>query len=390
MTIKIFEMFAGFGGASFALKKEGIPFECIGYSEIDKNAIQIYNLNHPNIKNYGDCSKINPEELPDFDLLTGGFPCQPFSVNTNIKSRGSSHKDFNLFQDIIRILKVKKPTYFLLENVKGIKGEKSKEVFETLQKEIRGIGYGLKIIDVNSKDYGTPQNRERVLFIGKYNVEDDKILELPKKEDLKISVLNLLEKDVIRREPRIKKLKLNKKINLKKFGSISRLDAILKNPTNKRNSNVAFEILDAPSNAVSRQSDRIYYPTYSPCLTATGSDYLFYVNREVLVLTPRECFRLMGFFKDEIKMGNLKDTQLHKLAGNGWDINTISKFLKKLIQQKEIRKNVQIDLDITSEILNITKLIELKEEYKKILIKYLIESKIKDKQNQKVSKGGDT
>jgi len=78
--IKVFEMFSGYGGASFALKKARINFECIGHSEIDKYAVECFNNNFTNIKNYGDCKKINPNELPNFDLLTGGFPCQSFQL----------------------------------------------------------------------------------------------------------------------------------------------------------------------------------------------------------------------------------------------------------------------------------------------------------------------
>lgn len=329
--IKIFEMFAGYGGASFALKKADIPFDCVGYSEINKSAIEIYDLNHPGITNYGDCKEINPNELPDFDLLTGGFPCQPFSVNTRHNKRGEVHKDSNLFMDIIKILKVKKPRYIFLENVKGILGEKNKPIYERIIYELKELGYDLKIEIVNSKDYGTPQNRERVLFIG--TLCKNTFL-TPQKEELQLSVKDLLEKDVKRRDPRIKYMKLNKKINLDKYGDITRLDAILKNRVNKRNSNVLYEILDAPSDCVSRQSDRIYSKIFSPCLTATGSDYLFEIDNKLIVLTPRECFRLMGFFNDEIKLGNLKDSQLHKLAGNGWDINLMSKFMKKLFVEK--------------------------------------------------------
>ena len=166
--------------------------------------------------------------------------------------------------------------------------------------------------------------------------------EEPKKKELGLTVKDLLDENAIRRTPRIKKLKLSKEENIKNFGNISRLDAVLKNPVNKRDSNVAFEILDAPSNVVSRQSDRIYYPTYSPCLTATGSDYLYYVDEKVIVLTPKECFRLMGFFNDEIILGDLKDNQLHKLAGNGWDINLMSKFLGSLLKI-DFKKKLEIN-----------------------------------------------
>jgi len=366
--LRIFEMFAGYGGASFALKRAGIEFETMGYSEINKDAIEIYNLNHPGIKNFGDCTKINPKELPDFDLLTGGFPCQPFSVNTRQGVRGETHKSSNLFLDIIRILEEKQPTYVFLENVKGLLGEKSKNIFEKILEELKRTGYDIKVELVNSKDYGTPQNRERVLLIGKLGGFSEGEFIVPEKSKLTKSVFGLLEQHVERREPKIKKMKLAKKINLELHGNISRFDAILNSPVSKKNSNIAFEILDAPSNVVSRQCDRIFHPTYSPCLTATGTDYLFYVNNKVIVLTPRECFRIMGFFNDEINLGNIKYTALHKLAGNGWDINIMSKFLSKLINTGGIKVEEETIQNEIKEIINSS----IKDNYKLILIREVI------------------
>jgi DNA (cytosine-5)-methyltransferase 1 len=105
--LKVLETFAGYGGASFGLKKSGVPFEVIGYSENDKHACEIFDLNHPGIKNFGDITKINVSDLPDFDLFTGGFPCQPFS------SAGLGYGELDirgtLFYDVIRICKAKKP-----------------------------------------------------------------------------------------------------------------------------------------------------------------------------------------------------------------------------------------------------------------------------------------
>ncbi len=131
--LKLFEMFAGYGGASFALDKAAIDFECVGYSEIDKYAIQCYEQNHYDVaieageilpqeylqmehKNYGDCTKIDPEELPDFDLLTGGFPCPTFSLAG--KGKGEEDPRGKLFHEIVRIAEAKQPKYMLLEMLK--------------------------------------------------------------------------------------------------------------------------------------------------------------------------------------------------------------------------------------------------------------------------------
>jgi DNA (cytosine-5)-methyltransferase 1 len=149
--IKLFEMFAGYGGASFALKKAGIPFKCVGYSEIDKYAVQCYEQNHCIVAgwkriyhpdNYGDATKIDPSSIPDFDLLTGGFPCQAFSVAG--KGLGELDTRGTLFNEIIRIAEVKKPKYMLLENVKGLTNKKHKATFDKILSELDRIGYHVK------------------------------------------------------------------------------------------------------------------------------------------------------------------------------------------------------------------------------------------------------
>ena len=104
-TVRVFEAFAGYGGASFALKRLGYPHQIVGYSENDPHAITIYEANHPNIPNFGDISTIDEKQLPDFDLFTGGFPCQPFST----VGLGLGELDLRgtLFNEIIRIVKHK-------------------------------------------------------------------------------------------------------------------------------------------------------------------------------------------------------------------------------------------------------------------------------------------
>ena len=192
--IKLFDAFTGYGGASWGLKKAGIPFEIIGYSEINPYAIKIFELNHKGIKNYGDITKINPKDLPDFDFFTGGFPCQTFS--TVGKGHGELDTRGTLFNDIIRICEIKQPTFILLENVKGLVMNKHKQTFLKIISELKRIGYNVIYELLNTKDYGIPQNRERIwIFATKKEIPKDWTF-APKKEELKLFFKDLLDKDV--------------------------------------------------------------------------------------------------------------------------------------------------------------------------------------------------
>jgi len=136
---------------------------CIGYSEIDKYAIQVYNkqFNH---KNYGDITKINEKELPDFDLLVAGFPCPSYSIAG--KRLGLQDPRGELIFDIIRIIKEKQPKMFLLENVKGIISHDKGMTMEIICEALCECGYAIDFEVLNSKNFGVPQNRERCFFVG--------------------------------------------------------------------------------------------------------------------------------------------------------------------------------------------------------------------------------
>lgn len=136
---------------------------CIGYSEIDKYAIQIYEK-HFNHKNYGSATTINPTTLPDFDLICGGFPCQAFSIAG--KRGGFDDTRGTLFFDIARIARVKRPRLLFLENVKGLLSHDGGRTFDTIIRTIDELGYDLQWQVLNSKNFGVPQNRERVFIIG--------------------------------------------------------------------------------------------------------------------------------------------------------------------------------------------------------------------------------
>jgi DNA (cytosine-5)-methyltransferase 1 len=138
---------------------------CIGYSEIDKYAVQIYQKHFPEHKNYGDITAIIAEELPDFDLLVGGFPCPSFSIAG--KRKGLDDFRGQLVFDVIRILRSKKPRMFLLENVKGLLSHDKGRTMEIICEELCESGYAIDFEVLNSKDFGVPQNRERVFVVGK-------------------------------------------------------------------------------------------------------------------------------------------------------------------------------------------------------------------------------
>jgi len=136
---------------------------CIGYSEIDKYAIQVYKK-HFNHKNYGDITKINEKELPDFDLLVGGVPCQSWSIAGN--RGGFEDERGNMWFQFSRILRAKQPKYFIAENVKGLLSHDGGKSMERICEELCDCGYAIDFEVLNAKNFGVPQNRERVFIVG--------------------------------------------------------------------------------------------------------------------------------------------------------------------------------------------------------------------------------
>ena len=165
MAIRFLDMFAGIGGFRSGLERIG-GFECIGHCEIDKYANQAYNaIYEPKGElYYEDARTINPEELPDIDLICGGFPCQAFSIAG--KRRGFDDARGTLFFEIARIAAVKRPPFLLLENVPGLLSHDSGRTFATILLALSELGYDVAWQVLNSKDFGVPQSRKRVYIIG--------------------------------------------------------------------------------------------------------------------------------------------------------------------------------------------------------------------------------
>ena len=165
MSIKYFDMFAGIGGFRSGLEAIG-GFECVGYCEIDKYAKQAYEAMYDTGGElyFDDARKIVLEQLPDFDLLVGGFPCQSFSIAGARK--GFDDTRGTLFFEIARIVAVKKPKYIYMENVPGLLNHDSGKTFETIIHTLDELGYDVCWQILNSKNFGVPQSRNRVYIIG--------------------------------------------------------------------------------------------------------------------------------------------------------------------------------------------------------------------------------
>lgn len=136
---------------------------CIGYSEIDRYAIEVYEK-HFKEKNYGDCSKIDWSKVPAFDFFVGGFPCQAFSIAG--KRGGFEDTRGTLFFEIVRALRAKRPSHILLENVKGLLSHERGQTYRIIKDSLEELGYFVERQTLNSANFGVPQNRERVFIVG--------------------------------------------------------------------------------------------------------------------------------------------------------------------------------------------------------------------------------
>jgi len=333
--IRVFETFAGYGGASFGLEKAGVPFDCVGYSEINPYAIQCYDQNHKGIKNYGDISKIVPGNLLDFDLLTGGFPCQDVSM---AGKRDLSKGRTMLIEHVFRIIKEKQPKYILLENVKGLLSMTT--LWDSIRYTLKNLGYGVAYKVLNSKEHGIPQNRERVWIVCKLGGWDFMEFMFPPKQKLKLTLQDLLQPDN----------EVDKKYYLTKhqIKYYNKRSEIRGKPLHKRvNRTVATTITSRvfPADCViihskyPRSGDRLKGGTghlsksdnTSYCIDRGNSQYVEYDGKH-RVLTPTECFRLMGFLDNNINLNGLSDTRKYELAGNGWEINVVSQIFERMFK----------------------------------------------------------
>lgn len=192
--LRVFEAFSGYGSQSMALRNIGIPYKVVGISEIDKYAIAAYMAVHGETKNYGDISKINWDEVPDFDFFTYSFPCTDLSnAGKQAGAEEGSGTRSSLLWECRKAIIAKRPKYLLMENVKALVSGKFRDLFLKWCDELTSYGYTNFAQVLNAKDYGIPQNRERIFVV---SVLGDAWFSFPQPVELKLRLKDMLEEKV--------------------------------------------------------------------------------------------------------------------------------------------------------------------------------------------------
>lgn len=201
-VISYLSLFSGIGAFEKALKRLEIPYELIGYSEIDKYASKAYSLIHnvPETMNYGDITKINEKELPEgIDLITYGFPCQDISIAGSQKgllNDDGTKTRSGLFFDALRIIEHTQPKVAIAENVKNLASKKFSKQFSIVLDSLEDAGYNNYWKILNAKDYEIPQNRERIIIVSIRKDLDSGAFDFPEPVELQSILLDVLEDEV--------------------------------------------------------------------------------------------------------------------------------------------------------------------------------------------------
>ncbi|MDA0781722.1 MAG: DNA (cytosine-5-)-methyltransferase [Rickettsiales bacterium] len=316
--MKFIDLCSGIGAAHLAFKK--LSCQCVGYAEIDKKAEKTYKLFFGSeLKNYGDLMKIKSSDLPSFDILLAGFPCQSFSVVGQRK--GFIDERGQIIFGIKKILKEKKPKFFLLENVKGILSAGNGDVINVIVKGLEAQGYNVYCKTLNSYNYGTPQIRERVYFVG---IRKDLVpkFKFPDNDNnigynIQRFLINNDDKHILSGKPleTFKNKYLNNKYNFGKYN----FDDLIKNE---------YLVIDT------RQSDLRLYIDRVPTIR-TGRQGIIYVkNGKLRKLSAMEALLLQGFDEDmSINADSaFSQTALLSQAGNAMTVNVMHDLGKIILE----------------------------------------------------------
>ncbi|MGM9544769.1 MAG: DNA cytosine methyltransferase [Romboutsia timonensis] len=356
--LRVFEAFSGYGSQSLALERLGIDHEVVAISEIDKYALKAYYALHDdNIPNLGDISKIDTNDIPDHDLFTYSFPCQDISVAGKTKGIVKGETRSGLLYECERIIEAKRPKYLLLENVKNLVGKKFKDKFNEWLEYLESLGYTNYWQVMNAKDYGVPQNRERVFVVS--ILGEHKPYEFPNKIPLDKCIRDILEDKVDEKyylsdeiQKRFKITNQNKNIigtTKPDFRTIGQRDLIYSEEgvmgslvaTDYKQPKQILEVERTPLKFLNRNGKKTD-GDYAFCIDTsnTGGIKEHYTDGQFRIrkLTPKECFRLMGLNDneiDKIQAIGLSNTQQYKMAGNSIVIDVLMAIFKNLFKEEQ-------------------------------------------------------
>ena len=326
MKLRVLSLFSGIGTFEMALRNIEIDYELVNFCENDKYAIKAYCAIHDVDENLnlGDITKVSIENLPkDIDLITHGSPCQDFSV-AGLQRGGDegSKTRSSLMWNTVEIIKHCKPKYVIWENVKNVLSKKHKHNFDKYLKTLELLGYTNYWKVLNAKDYGVPQNRERVFVVS--ILGEHKPYEFPKPIKLEKRLKDILEIEID------DKYYLSEKVQ-KRFKQ-----------TKSDNGENSIIGTTAPEFRTIGQRDLVYSKE-GIMGTLVATDYkqpkqileTIQGDTSIRKLTPRECFRLMGLNDediDKIQMTKISDTQQYKLAGNSIVVPVLEEIFKNLFK----------------------------------------------------------
>jgi DNA (cytosine-5)-methyltransferase 1 len=304
--------FAGVGGIDLAFKNAG--FETIYANEINPYAIETYELNHDIKVDARDICDVPVEEIPDFNILLAGFPCQPFSVAGNRQGFEDEKGRGNLFFELMRIIKGKTPEIIFLENVKGLVGHDNGNTFATILNYLQSENYFVKFQVLNTKSFGNlPQNRERIYIVAFKDEDIYNKFEFPKI----IKRVRTLH-SVIDFDKRVNDKYYYTDENFKYYDIL--VDGVVSNQT----------VYQWRRKYV-RENKSNLCPTLTNNMGTGGHNVpIILAKHGIRKLTPRECFNLQGFPRDFKFPKYMSDMHLYGQAGNSVSVTVIERIAKNI------------------------------------------------------------
>ena len=310
MGLKFFDLFAGIGGFRLGMERAG--HTCVGSCEWDDYARETYKKNFGSYPEYDDAKDLHPQSLPSFDVLCAGFPCQAFSIAG--KRLGFEDTRGTIFFEIARIAKEKRPSYLLLENVRGLLSHDKGRTFATIVSTLDEMGYDAEWQVLNSK-YFVPQNRERVFIVGHLRGERTR----------QVFPLGDFDSETNQSEPKEKVGVVNDKGNLREVEQATCLDANYWKGCDNHAQRTMIKAVSIENTGANGR--RIKDPGDPQFCLSQNCGVGIQDNTRIRRLTPVECERLQGF-PDGWTIGS--DTQRYKQCGNAVTVHVVEYIAREL------------------------------------------------------------